>query len=153
LETVRSSVLGSKDSTYIGAYYEGDLIGFVHLVYGDNIAIMSQFLSLQQHWNKAPNNALVAKTVEVCADKGVPYLMYARMGNHPSLDMFKRSNGFSRFPVTRYYLPLTRKGMLAIRLRVHQEMRDALPQSIKYPLIPLVNWVDRTQTLLSLHRA
>lgn len=152
LETVRSSVLGSKDSAYIGAYYDGDLIGFVHLLYGDNIAMMSQFLSLQQHWNKAPNNALVAKTVEVCADKSVPYLMYARMENHPSLDMFKRSNGFFRFRLTRYYIPLTRNGMLAIRLRVHQEMRDTLPQSIKYALIPLVNWVDRTKTLF-LHRA
>lgn len=154
LETVRRSVLGSKNSVYIGAYYEGDLIGFVQLVCGDNIAMMSQFLSLQQHWKKAPNNALVAKAVEVCADKGIPYLMYSRMGNHPSLDMFKRSNGFVRFPVNRYYIPLTRKGMLAIRLRVHQEMKDAFPPSIKYPLIPLVNWVDRTKTktLLFLHR-
>jgi len=154
LETVRRQVLGSKDSSYIGAYYSGDLIGFVHLVYGDNIAIMSDVLSLMQHWKKAPNNALVAKAVEVCADKGIPYLMYGRIGNHPSLDMFKQSNGFFRFPLTRYYIPLTRRGMLAIRLRVHQEIKDVLPPSIKYPLIPLANWVDRTKTktLLFLNR-
>lgn len=154
LETVRRYVFGSKNSNYIGAYYEGDLIGFVHLVYGDNIANMAHFLSLMQHWSKAPNNALVAKAVEVCADKGIPYLMYGRMGNHPSLDMFKQSNGFSKFTLTRYYIPLTRKGRLAIKLRVHQEMKDALPPSMKYPLIPLANWVDRTKTrtLLFLHR-
>jgi len=154
LETVRRTVLGSKNDTYIGAFYDEDLIGFVHLLYGDNVALMSQLLSLQQHFDKAPNNALVAKAVEVCADRRVPHLIYGRIGNHPSLDLFKQNNGFVRFPIERYYIPLTRRGMLAIRLRVHQEMKDALPESIKYPLIPLANWVDRnkTRTLLFLHR-
>jgi len=154
LEMIRRTVFGSQNSTYIGAYYGEDLIGFVQLLYGDKVALMSQLLSLQQHFNKVPNNALVAKAVEVCADRRFPYLIYGRIGNHPSLDMFKQANGFVRFSVNRYYIPLTRKGMLAIRLRVHQEMKDALPESIKLPLIPLVNWVDRTKTktLLFLHR-
>jgi hypothetical protein len=27
---------------------------------------------------------------------------------------------------------------------LHQELKDALPDSIKYPLLPAVNWASRT---------
>lgn len=150
LEKVRKSIFTSKNCTYIGAYYQGELVGFIKLIYDDNIAIMSQILSLQKHWNKSVNNALIAKAVEVCAEKGVPWLMYGRMGNHPSLDRFKINNGFSRFPIARYYIPLTGKGKLATKLKLHREMKDVLPTSIKYPLIPFYNWLSRTKTLLKL---
>jgi hypothetical protein len=76
--------------------------------------------------------------------------MYGRMGNHPSLDKFKQSNDFSRFPVTRYYIPLTMKGRIAIKLRLHREIKDVLPQSLKSPLIPLYNWISRSKTRIKL---
>jgi len=150
LKRVEKGVLASKNCAYIGAYYQEELVGFIQLVYGDNIAIMSQILSLQKHWDKAVNNALIAKAVEVCEEKRVPWLMYGRMGNHPSLDRFKTSNGFSEFPITRYYIPLTRKGKLATKLKLHREIKDVLPTSIKYPLIPFYNWLSRTKTMLIL---
>ena len=62
--------------------------------------------------------------------------MYGRIGNHPSLDKFKDNNGFVKFPMQRYYIPLTGKGRLAIRLGLHKELKDALPESLKNPLIP-----------------
>ena len=73
-----------------------------------------------------------------------------RIGNHPSLDRFKESNGFVKFPITRYYVPLTRKGRVAIRLGLHRELKDALPQSLKGPLIPVLNWVSRNKMRLKL---
>lgn len=146
LEAVRRQVLSSQNSTFIGAYFEDELAGFIQIVHGDNIAIISQILSLQKHWDKAVNNALVAKTAETCAEKGIKWLMYGRMGNHPTLDSFKISNGVSKLDVTRYYIPLTRKGRMATRLGLHREIKDALPQSVKYPLIPIYNWISRTQT-------
>jgi len=150
LEKVRKAVIKSKNCSYIGAYYSGELVGFIHLIYGDNIAVMSQILSLKKHWNKAVNNALIAKAVEVCAEKSIPWLMYGRMGNHPSLDKFKTNNGFSEFPITRYYIPLTKKGKLATKLKLHREIKDVLPPSIKYPLIPLYNWLSRTKKMLEI---
>ena len=59
--------------------------------------------------------------------------MYGRIGNHPSLDRFKENNGFVKFPITRYYVPLTRKGKLAIRLGLHREFKDALAEFCKVP--------------------
>jgi hypothetical protein len=56
--------------------------------------------------------------------------------------------------LTQYYIPLTRKGRIAIKLGLHKEMKDALPQPIKYPLIPLYNWISRTgmRIKLGMHR-
>lgn len=150
LDTVNKGLYSSRECTYIGAYFQEELVGFEQLVYGENIALISQILSLQKHWDKAVNNALVAKAVEVCADKAVPWLMYARMGNHPSLDNFKKSSGFTKFPITRYYIPLTKKGKIATKLGVHIEIRDALPTSIKYRLLPIYNWISRTKMLIRL---
>lgn len=150
LEVVVRDVLSSKNCTYIGAYFQEELAGFIQLVHGDNIAIISQILSLQKHWDKAVNNALIAKTVEICAHKQIKWIMYGRMGNHPTLDKFKQNNGWTQFPLTRYYIPLTKKGKIATKLGLHREVKDVLPQSIKYPLIPIYNWANRTKTKLKL---
>ena len=145
LKAVIDSVLSVRDCTYIGAYLQDELVGFIQLVQGDNIVIVSQILSMQKHWDKALNNALVAKAVEVCATRKIKWLMYGRMGNHPTLDDFKQNNGCVRFLLTRYFIVLTGKGRLAARLGLHREMKDALPLWLKRPLFPVYNWVSRTR--------
>jgi hypothetical protein len=149
-ELVRGNMYAAKNNSFIGAYLDGELGGFIQILYGDNIAIISNILSLQQHWDKSLNNALLAKAVEVCAPKGQRWLMYGRIGNHPSLDRFKENNGFVKFPINRYYVPITSKGRLAIHLGLHREFKDALPNSVKYPLIPALNWVSRTKVRVKL---
>jgi hypothetical protein len=124
---------------------QDELVGFIQIIYGDNIAIISQILSMQKQWDKAVNNGLLAKAVEVCASKGEQWLMYGRIGNHPSLDKFKESNGFVKFPITRYYVPITWKGRVAIRLGLHKEFKDALPEPLKGPFITVLNWVSRNK--------
>jgi len=147
LKSVADNMALAKKTTFIGAYLDDELVGFIQIIYGQNIAIISQILSLQKHWDKALNNALIAKAVEVCANNGNRWLMYGRIGNHPSLDKFKESNGFKKYPIARYYVPITWKGKLAIRIGIHRELKDALPQSLKGPLIPLFNWISRNKTL------
>jgi len=150
LESVKRAIFSSKNSTYICAHIQDELVGFIQLIHGDNIAVISQILSLQKHWDKAVNNALIAKTVEVCANKGISWVMYGRMGNHPSLDKFKQNNGFTQFKLTRYYIPLTQKGKIATKLGLHRDIKDILPQPIKYPLIPVYNWISRTKMKVKL---
>lgn len=150
LETVKRSMLSSQNSTYIAAYFQDELAGFIQLVHGDNITIISQILSLQKHRDKAVNNALVAKAVEVCVSKGIKWLMYGRMGNHPALDNFKQNNGCVQFLLTRYYTVLSRRGEIAVKFGLHREIKDVLPQSAKYSLIPIYNWIDRTKTRIRL---
>ena len=145
LETVRKIVFSQQNCTFIAAYLQHELAGFIQLVHGENITIISQILSLQKHRDKAVNNALVAKVMEFCATNNFKWIMYGRIGNHPSLDSFKQSNGFHRFVLTRYFIPLTSKGKIAIRLELHREIKDSLPRSIKTPLIPIYNWTSRTR--------
>lgn len=150
LETVAGNMYAAKKSDFIAAYIGDELIGFIQLLYGANIAILSNILTMQKHLDKSVNNAMLAKAVEVCSSNGNRWLMYGRIGNHPSLDKFKENNGFVKYPVTRYYIPITSKGKVVIRLGLHQEFKDALPQSIKDPLIPVFNWVSRNKTRLKI---
>ena len=152
LQSVADNMAQAKNATFIGAYLEGELVGFIQIIYGDHIAIISQILSLQKQWDKSLNNALLAKAVEVCAGNGNHWLMYGRIGNHPSLDKFKESNGFVKYPIARYYAPLTGKGKFAICLGLHKPFKDTLPEPLKGPLIPLFNWVSRTKAQLRFGR-
>ncbi len=150
LQAVINGIGLSQNCIYVGAYFQEKLAGFIQLVHGHDVALISQILSLQKHWDKAVNNALVAKAIEFCANKKIRWIMYGRMGNHPSLDKFKQSNGFSRFTVTRYYVPITKKGRIAVRMGLHREIKDVLPQPVKYLLIPLYNWISRNKMRIRL---
>ena len=150
LQVIKATILAARTSTFIGAFLHEQLVGFIQIIYGDNIAIISQILSMQTHWDKAVNNALLAKAVEVCASKGEQWLMYGRIGNHLSLDKFKESNGFVKFSTVRYYVPLTGKGKHVINLGLERDLKDALPSAFKVPLIPVLNWVSRNMMLLRL---
>ncbi len=138
-------MLSAQNCTFLGAFLKDELAGFLQLAHGNKIAIIAQILSLQGYSDKAVNNALIAKVVEVCAAKQVEWVMYGRMGNHPSLDRFKKSNSFVKFPLARYYAPVTKKGMFLVKLGLHRELKDSLPQTMKYRLLPFYNWASRTK--------
>lgn len=148
IDAVRGTYGTKPNSTYVVAELQDEIIGFAEIDWGDNVGVLSQLLSLTKHSDKGVNNSLIAKAIEVCSNNQSEWLIYARMGNHPSLDLFKRNNGFYKCPIKRYYIPLTKKGKAAVRLGLHREIRDALPESIKPLVIPLYNWVSRTKTRL-----
>ena len=111
----------------IGAYYEGELIGFVMLSNAGDYAYLGQIISKIKDRDKAPNNALKAKAVEVTARKRIPYLVY-NYWNESGLTEFKRRNGFESQSVPRYYLPLTMKGRVALSLGAHRPVAKILPK-------------------------
>ena len=81
-----------------GAYYNNELIGFIMLAHGVNFVYLGQIISKMKHRDKAPNNVLIAKAVEICDRKRIPYLVYASWDSHwnaGSLTDFKRYNGFA----------------------------------------------------------
>lgn len=113
-----------------GAYHDGALIGFIFLAYADNYAFLGQILSKMQHRDKAPNNALIAKAVEVCAQKKIPYLVYANWAES-SLADFKRHNGFEMVNLPRYYVPLSLKGYLILKLHLNHGVVGIIPEGVK----------------------
>ena len=46
---------------------------------------------------------------------------------YTSLTEFKVRNGFERFLLPRYYLPLTVAGEMAIKLRMHRGIKELMP--------------------------
>jgi hypothetical protein len=148
LENVKDMVFNTKNCTFIGAFVEDELTGFIQVVYGNKMVIISQILSLQKHWDKAVNNVMLSKVVEVCAKGNYKLLMYGRMGkgsSHPSLDKFKENNAFVRYSLSRYYIILSKKGKIAVKLGLHQQIKDRLPESLKPRVIPVYNFISRTK--------
>ncbi|RLG61334.1 hypothetical protein DRN86_00115 [Candidatus Geothermarchaeota archaeon] len=105
--------------------------------------MISQMLSMIKHFDKAPNNALIAAAVKRCCERRVKFLVYARMGNHLSLDRFKESNGFVKYYLPRYYVPLTRRGVISLRLKLYGYPQDRVPESLKKLMIPIYNALSR----------
>jgi len=102
-----------------GAYIGDELIGFIFITWTGKFAALGQIISKIAHRDKAPNNALIAKAVERCAEKGIPYLAYAKWVEG-SLGAFKRSNGFEKVGLPRYFVPLTWKGRIFVSLRLYR---------------------------------
>ena len=127
----------------IGAYHDGELIGVVMLGNAGRFAITGQIISKIQHRDKATNNALIAKAVEICEGKGFPYLVYLHWTDGP-LAEFKRRCGFEQTYVPRYYVPLSPRGRLILQLRLHHGLKELLPISMKTRLKNLrAWWVER----------
>ncbi|MGE4056584.1 MAG: hypothetical protein AB7F99_17475, partial [Vicinamibacterales bacterium] len=111
----------------LGAYAGDELIGFVMMAYAGSFATLTQIISLIRHRDKSPNNALIAAAVERCAARKVPALAYALWPRGPLRD-FKKHNGFEPVMVPRYYVPLTTKGRIALRFKLHRHPVELLPE-------------------------
>ena len=111
----------------LGAYDGDELIGFVMLGDAGRYAMLGQIISMIKHRDKSPQNALVAKAIEVCAERGTPYLVYALWPRGPLRD-FKKHNGFEEVRLPRYYVPLTMRGALGLKLGLHRGLTERLPE-------------------------
>jgi hypothetical protein len=123
-------------SIFIGAFFQGSLIGFVKLVANEDgsQAGLMQIVSMIQHRDKAPTNALIAQSVRCCAARGITNLWYANFSygkkQQDSLADFKRHNGFQKVELPRYYIPLTSAGRIALLLGLHHSAADWIPDSV-----------------------
>jgi hypothetical protein len=151
LETVRRMSETFLDcSIFIGAFHEEKLIGFVKLTMDETRvqAGLMHIISMVQHRDKAPTNALIAHAVRSCAERKIPYLVYSNFAygkkERDSLSDFKERNGFKRIDVPRYYVPLTPVGWLAYRLGLHRKLSDRVPEPLLAKLREFRNsWYSR----------
>jgi hypothetical protein len=120
-------------NAFLGAYFEGELVGFIRLIMVHKDASIIQVLSKMKHFDKRPTNAMIAKAVEICEQEGFSHLTYCNyVYNDPdsSLTEFKRRNGFEKVLLPRYYIPLTFKGKMALRLGLHQGLAKLVPKRL-----------------------
>jgi hypothetical protein len=139
-------------SVFIGAYFGEKLIGFAKLTIDEarSQAALMHFISLVEHRDKAPMNALIAESVRACERRAIPYLVYSKFSywkkQRDSLSCFKERNGFRRFDIPRYYVPLTPLGKVALRLGLHHGVLGCIPEPMVAGLRQLRDtWYERTR--------
>lgn len=121
-------------SQFIAALLDGQLIGFLKMVYVGSSARIMQILASDAHYDKHPTNALLSAAMELCAKRPVARLIYGQYvyGNKrgSSVTEFKRRNGFREMLVPRYYVPLTLKGRLALAGKLHRGVASIIPEPV-----------------------
>jgi hypothetical protein len=126
----------SKESArtdFIGAYYQGEMIGFTQQVYAEDCAHPFGGVSLIAHRDKSPNNAMLAKAVEACSSMGVRYVVYGNFDygtGGGGLAEFKIHNGFQKVLVPRYFVPLTFRGRISLSLNLNHGIRQMIPKKL-----------------------
>lgn len=139
-----------QNSVFKGAFLGDTLVGFIKIVCDEKGAQagLLNILSMIQHRDKAPTNGLVAEAVRFCAERKIPYLVYSHFlygkKQQDSLADFKRNNGFQKFDVPRYYVPISVLGSAALTVGWHRRWFDHVPE----PVIARVrefrsNWYKR----------
>jgi hypothetical protein len=138
-ETVKRELSTTLDKcNFIGAYYGDELIGFIQLGYAGASAIPFGMVAKIKHRDKSPQTALIAKAIAICDEKKIPYLLYGPW-LRGSIGDYKQRIGCLKISVPRYYIPLSVKGEIALKLKLHEGFAKVLPEKTKDYLINLRN--------------
>ena len=137
----RENATYPERSQFIAAYSGSELVGFIKLVFVDNVAWVIQILSKNVHKDKRPMNALVSKAVEICCAAGKSHLIYSKYVygtfENSSLTEFKRRSGFEKVLLPQYFVPLTLRGKVAMRFGLHLGLTTLLPKGLTAFLLGL----------------
>lgn len=128
----------SARTDFIGAFFRGRIIGFIQQVYTKECAYPFGGVSLIAHRDKSPNNAMLAKAVEACASRGIKYMVYGFFDygiGGGGLTEFKIHNGFQKQLIPRYFVPLTFRGRICLKLKLHHGIRGMVPTRLLKVLV------------------
>jgi hypothetical protein len=121
-------------SAFICAFCGDELVGYMKLVFRGNVGSILHILSKPSHQDKRPANAMIAKAVELCENKGVPFLVYGRFNYGKKRDNplreFKVRNGFHEILIPRFFVPLTMWGEFCMKAKLHRGIIGILPHRI-----------------------
>jgi hypothetical protein len=123
-------------SILVGAYHQQELIGFMKLYRGSNVMRTVHILAKNSHRDKAVMDALIAKAVELCDLHKIGHLQYGSWTDG-GVGTFRSKHGFVRVDYPRYFVPLTSRGALMLRLKLHRPIRELLPERLTRLLIDL----------------
>jgi hypothetical protein len=153
-ETLKKGLSRDLDRSKFIAAYEGEtLLGFVKLVFAEGrFANPGLIVSKLEARKKYVNNALIAKSVELCCQDGVPFLTYTKWRRGTQAEFLVR-NGFQKVTLPRYWVPLTPKGEISLKLGLHRNIRSYIPDGLLGALLDLRstfyrNWYEKYRKIL-----
>jgi hypothetical protein len=137
LTTIRNDLGSFPEKTiFIGAYFNGELIGFMKLFEGNGILRIIHIIATFAHRDKCVMDALIAQAAKICDEKRISYLHYGDWASR-GLGVFRIKYNFQRHDCPRYFVPLTPRGKFMLNYQLHRPLRERLPQS----------WADRLVTV------
>ena len=126
---------------FIGAFYNDELIAYIKLVSAGKFMRTMGILTKIAHRDKGPMNLLIAKAVEFCAEKKMPYLTYSKFNygkrGSETLKEFKRNLGFESIILPKYYIPLNIWGKVMLKIKLHREVVEYFPEKLLKTAIKL----------------
>lgn len=136
-EAIKEELSSFLDQTcLIGAYYHGELVGFAKLFQGNNVLRTIHIIAKLSHRDKAVMDALIAKSVEICDQRKIQHLHYGSWTDG-GVGTFRTKHGFVPVDAPRYFVPLTLRGALMLKMKLHQPIRNRLPKKWLEPMIGL----------------
>jgi GNAT superfamily N-acetyltransferase len=143
-QEVLKEITSSPDYVFIVSCLNNEVVGFSQLVFYLDTVFIKRLLSLENYRDKGINNALLAKAIEISADRGVKKLIFAHWNPwtfpEESLINFAINNGFRLCKVTRYYAPLTWNGKVLIHLLTRKKIIYAI-QWLNSSLGPIIRFI------------
>jgi hypothetical protein len=140
--TIKNDLASFPECTsYVGAYFEGRLIGFMKLFQGEDILRTVHIIATIADRDKCVMDALIAKGVEIASQRGLHHFHYGDWA-YRGLGAFRVKFGFERHDCPRYFVPLNAKGALALKLGLHRPFRERVPQSVKDRVAQVRNKVN-----------
>ena len=138
--TIKNDLSSFPDKTFfIGAYFRGELIGFMKLFEGNEILRTVHIIATLAHRDKCVMDALIAHAVKICDQKNIAHLHYGDWASR-GLGVFRVKYNFQRHDCPRYFIPLTARGKFVLQLRLHRPLSERLPQSWKDRLVSVRNY-------------
>ncbi len=125
-------------SLLVGAYFKGELIGFMKLFPGVQALRTIHIIAKLSHREKCAMDILISKAVELCAERKLRYVQYGSWTDG-GVGAFRGKHGFERLDVKRYFVPLTVKGRMLLQLQFHRPVRERIPADLLAPLVGLRN--------------
>jgi hypothetical protein len=120
--------------------WQGEVVGICRTRFNGEVSVVTQFMtSLEARRQcKGISNLMLARQIELLAERGVRYLVYGKFGVLPSLDRFKVNNGFTPTPVNYNYLLLTPKARALGLLGLHRRP-DILFSKYARSILPVLS--------------
>jgi hypothetical protein len=118
---------------FIGAYHQGELIGFMKLLPRKNVLRTIHIIAKISHRDKCVMDALIGRAVEICDQRKIGHLHYGSWADGGVGD-FRAKHGFKRVEVPRYFLPLNLRGRMMLKFKLHHPIRERLPERWIGPL-------------------
>jgi hypothetical protein len=88
------------------------------------------------HRDKCVMDALIGRAVEICDQRKLGHLHYGSWTDG-GVGEFRSKHGFQKVEVPRYFVPLTLRGQVMLKLKLHRPLRERLPKSWIRPLVDL----------------